>query len=43
MVVRDLSQEQVQVVFQATVPNLYGKANKGDQLRVFELFEAAHT
>lgn len=43
MVVRGLSRDQVQVVFRATVPNWYCKADKGDQLRVSELFETAHT
>lgn len=36
-------EDKVQVVFRATVPNWYGKADKGDQLRVSELFEAAYT
>lgn len=43
MVVRSLSRDQVQVVFWATLPNWYGKADKGDQLCVSELFEATHT
>lgn len=43
LVVRGLHQDQIMVVFRATVPNWYSTAEKADKLRASELFESAHT
>lgn len=42
-VVRGLHQDQLMVVFRATLPAWYASANKADKIRASEIFESAHT
>ena len=42
-VMRSLQQDQLMVVFCATLPAWYASANKADKIRTSEIFESAHT
>lgn len=42
-VVRGLHQDQLMVVFRATLPAWYASADKADKIRASEIFESAHT
>lgn len=43
LIVRGLHQDQLVVLFRATLPFWYSSAGKADKFRVSELFESAHT
>lgn len=43
LIVRGLHQDELMVIFRATLPFWYSSAEKVDKVRVSELFESAHT
>lgn len=43
LVVRGLKEDQILVIFRASVPTWYSSAKKADKVRIFEIFEFVRT